>query len=68
MEMLGFRTRLTVADTLAVASFLLLVAGVFAASIRSDLPVDAAAILFGLALVGFATSPYHRIADRCPLR
>ena len=57
MEMLGFRTRLTVADILVVASFLLLVAGVFAAPVLSVLPVDTGARLFGLAFVGFATSP-----------
>lgn len=57
MEMLGYKTWLTVADILVVASFLLLVAGVFAAPVLSALPVDTAARLFGLAFVGFATSP-----------
>ena len=57
MEMLGFKTWLTVADILVVASFLLLVAGVFAAPVLGTLPVDTAARLFGLAFEGFSTSP-----------
>lgn len=59
MEMLGFKTWPTVNDILVFASFLLFVTGVFAAPVRSYLPVDTAARLFGSAFVGFRYISHH---------
>ena len=58
MEMANQETWLTLADLMNGISFLLLVGGVFAAPILGDLSVDTAARIFGLALAGFAASPF----------
>ena len=58
MEIANQTTWLTLAELLNGVSFLLLVGGVFAAPMLGGLPVDTAARFFGLALVGFAASPF----------
>ncbi len=58
MEGRDERTWLTASDFLVGGSFLLLVGGVFAAPLLGGVPVDTAAKFFGLALTGFAASPF----------